>query len=185
MKQEIKRIIEALLFASGESISLEKIREIIHKTFPIRAREVKQLIEELREEYRIQKRAFQIDYIADGYLLRSDPGMGTYIDQLFQNRRCEKLSHAATEVLAIVAYKEPITRREVEKIRGVDSSGSIASLTERGLIAEVGKKEAPGRPVQYGVTQKFLHHFGISHTGELIDLASAHSRDHAKGNSTN
>ncbi len=166
-EQEIKRIIEALLFASGEALPLEKIREVVHTTFPVRSKEIKQCIDLLAHEYRSQKRAFQVDYLAGGYLLRTDPDMRPYIEQLFQDRRGEKLSNAAAEVLAIVAYKGPITRREIEKLRGVDCSGTMASLTERGLIEGVGRKEAPGRPLQYGVTQMFLQHFGISNTGEL------------------
>lgn len=167
-EQEIKRIIEALLFATGDALSLEKIRDVIHTSYPVRCKEIQQLIEQLASEYRLQKRAFQIDSIAGGYLLRTDPDMRPYIEQLFQDRRGEKLSQAAAEVLAIIAYRGPITRREIEKLRGVDCSGTMASLTERGLIEGVGRKEAPGRPVQYGVTQQFLQHFGISSTGELI-----------------
>lgn len=166
-EQEIKRIIEALLFASSEALPLDKIREIINTTFPVRSKEIQLCMDQLAQEYRVQKRAFQVDYIAGGYLLRTDPDMRPYIEQLFQNRRGEKLSTAAAEVLAIIAYKAPITRREIEKLRGVDCTGTVASLTERGLIEGVGRKDAPGRPLQYGVTQMFLQHFGISSTGEL------------------
>lgn len=166
-EQEIKRIIEALLFASGDALPLEKIREVVNTTFPVRSKEIKQCIDLLTQEYRAQKRAFQVDYLAGGYLLRTDPDMRYYIEQLFQDRRGEKLSNAAAEVLAIIAYKGPITRREIEKLRGVDCSGTMASLTQRGLIEGVGRKEAPGRPLQYGVTPMFLQHFGISNAEEL------------------
>lgn len=164
---EIKRIVEALLFASSESLTLDKLREIICETFPIKSRELQHLIDELAKEYEREKRAFQIDQISGGYLLRSAPDMSPYIEQLFQNRRGEKLSQAATEVLAIIAYRSPITRREVEKLRGVDCSGTIISLLERDLIEVVGKKEALGRPLQYGVTKRFLQHFGLK---DLQDL---------------
>ncbi len=167
-EHEIKRVIEALLFASNEPLSVEKIREVVESTFPIRSKELKQLIEQLAAEYRTQKRGFQIDFIAGGYLLRSDPAMRPYIQQLLHDRRGEKLSHAATEVLAIIAYRGPITRRAIDKLRGVDCSGTMASLQERGLIEETGRLEAPGRPVLYGVSQKFLHHFGINHPQELL-----------------
>lgn len=166
-EKEIKRIIEALLFASSEPILLEKLREVIATTYPIRSREVERLVGELSHEYQQQQHAFQIDHLAGGYLLRTISSMRPYIEQLYQDRRGEKLSHAATEVLAVVAYKSPITRREIEKLRGVDCSGTLASLLERGLIEPVGRKEAPGRPLQYGVTKQFLQHFGLKNVQEL------------------
>ncbi len=166
-EEEIKRIIEALLFASSESVSLEKLKTIISVSYPIRSRAVQQLIEELSQEYRDQKRAFQIDFIAGGYLLRTDPNMRPYVEQLYQDRRGEKLSQAATEVLAVVAFRSPITKREIETLRGVDCSGTVSSLVERGLIEPVGRKDSPGRPVQYGVTKQFLHHFGLKDLQEL------------------
>ena len=171
-KQEIKRIIEALLFSSSEALSIVKFKEIIHTSHPIRSREVQQLIEELSQEYKKEQRAFQIDHIAGGYLLRTEPDMRTYVEQLYQDRRGEKLSQAATEVLAIVAYRSPITRREIEKLRGVDSSAVLTSLIERGLVEAMGKKEAPGRPQQFGTTKQFLHHFGLKDLRELSSVLS-------------
>jgi segregation and condensation protein B len=165
--QEIKRVIEALLFASSEAISLDKLREIISTFYPIRSRELEKLIDELSKEYQKEQRAFQIDWIAGGYLLRTTPQMRPYVEQLHQDRRGEKLSQAATEVLAVVAFRSPITRREIEKLRGVDCSGTVAALVERGLIEAVGRKEAPGKPLQYGITKKFLQHFGLK---DLQDL---------------
>lgn len=166
-EREIKRIIEALLFASSEAISLSKLKDIIGITYPIRSRELEALIEELKQEYRKEERAFQIDQIAGGYLLRTLPHMHPYIEELHQDRRGEKLSHAATEVLAIIAFRSPITRREIEKLRGVDCTATIAALVERGLIETVGRKEAPGKPLQYGVTKQFLQHFGLNDLKEL------------------
>lgn len=166
-EQAIKRILEALLFASNEILTLEKMREVVNTTYPVRPKEIKQCIECLADEYQAQKRAFQIDYLAGGYVMRTHPEMRPHIEQLFLDRRNEKLSHAAAEILAIIAYKGPITRREIEKLRGVDCSGTLVSLTERGLIECVGRTEAPGKPAQYGVTPLFLQHFGISSTDEL------------------
>jgi segregation and condensation protein B len=171
--QEIKRIIEALLFSSSEAISLDKLREVINSSYPVKSREVAKLLEELSQEYKRESRAFQIDEIAGGYLLRTAPYMRPYVELLYQDRRGEKLSQAATEVLAVVAFRSPITRREIEKIRGVDCSGTIASLLERGLIELVGRKETPGRPVQYGVTKQFLQHFGLKDLKAFTVLESA------------
>lgn len=172
-EQQIKQIVEALLFSSSEALSLDKLREIINATFPIRSRELKKLIEGLARDYQRQQRAFQIDEIAGGYLLRTLPHMRPFVEQLLSDRRGEKLSQAATEVLAVIAYRGPITRREIEKIRGVDCSGTVYSLVERGLIEAVGRKEAPGRPMQYGVTKQFLQHFGLKDHQELGNLVTA------------
>jgi segregation and condensation protein B len=165
--QEIKRILEALLFSSSEALPLEKLREVIHMTYPIRSREVANLLEELAEEYQKEGRGFQLDQIAGGYLLRTTPKMRLYVEQLHQDRRGEKLSQAATEVLAIIAFRTPITRREIEKIRGVDCSGTVAALQERGLIEPVGRRETPGKPIEYGVTKQFLQHFGLKDLSAL------------------
>lgn len=167
-EQEIKRIVEALLFASNEALSLEKIKDIITASFPIRSRDLEKLIDTLAQEYRKEGRAFQIDQVAGGYLLRTTPQMRPYIELLHQDRRGEKLSTAATEVLAIVAYRSPITRREIEKLRGVDCSGVVAALIERELIEPVGRKEAPGRPLQFGITKRFLQHYGLKDLQELM-----------------
>lgn len=160
-KQEIKRIIEALLFSSSEPLKLDKIKEVIDSSYPVSGKEISQLIDDLKEEYRLGKRCFTIDEIAHGYLLRTLPDMHPFIEKLWQNKRGEKLSKSALEVLAIIAYKQPIIRSEIEKIRGVDSSGTLASLVERELIEVVGRLEAPGRPAQYGTTKRFLRHFGL------------------------
>jgi segregation and condensation protein B len=166
-EREIKRIIEALLFSSGEAISIEKIKEVVQTSYPIRSREIEELIEELCQEYREQQRAFQIEQIAGGFLLRTSPEMYPFLEHFYMDKRGEKLSKAATEVLAIIAFRNPITKREIEKIRGVDCSGTMAALLERGLIEPVGRKEAPGRPMQYGVTKQFLQHFGLKNLQEL------------------
>lgn len=166
-EQEIKQILEALLFSSSEALSLTKMKEVINVAYPIRTSEIKKMITELSQEYRDQKRAFKIDEIAGGYLLRTLPHMRPFLEKLLSDRRGEKLSQAATEVLAVIAYRGPITRREIEKIRGVDCSGTVYALVERGLIEAVGRKEAPGRPMQYGTTKLFLQHFGLKDETEL------------------
>lgn len=168
--REIKRIIEALLFASHEPLSVQKIKEVIQTHFPIRSREVKRCLEILAQEYVDEGHAFQITEIGEGYLLRTVEEMRPYLELLHKDRRGEKLSRAATEVLAIIAYRQPITRREMEEIRGVDCSGTVTSLLERGLIEAVGRKEAPGRPVQFGITKRFLHHFGLKDLNDLTNL---------------
>lgn len=167
-EREIKRIIEAVLFASNEPIALQKIKEIIQTQYPIRSQELQKLIQTLQQEYENEGHAFEICEVAGGYLLRTIEQMRPFLELLYSDRRSEKLSQAATEVLAIIAYRQPITRREMEAIRGVDCSGVVISLVERGLIEPVGRKEAPGRPIQYGITKRFLQHFGLNDLNELV-----------------
>jgi len=163
----MKRIIEALLFASNEPIPFNKLREILETSFPIKPRSLKKIITELQEDYVSQNRAFRLEEIAQGYVLRSCEEYSRYIDLLYRNRRTEKLSQPATEVLAIIAYRQPITRPQIDAIRGVDSSGTMVSLVERGLIEAVGRAESPGRPTIYAVTQEFLKYFGLKDLKEL------------------
>lgn len=166
-RTRLKRIIEALLFVSHEPISFTKIREVLDSVELLRPRQIQDLLQEMAEEYILQQRSFRLEEIAQGYILRTCKEYGPYIDLLFRNKRTEKLSPAAAEVLAIIAYRQPITKPQIEAIRGVDSSGVIQSLLERQLIEAVGKLEAPGRPTLYGITTYFLKHFGLRDLNEL------------------
>ncbi len=167
---EIKRICEALLFASSDPVSMDRLKEIVNTLYPVKTRELRAILQQMQEDYQKTKRAFQIDEIGGGYLLRTVEELAPYVALLQQDRRSEKLSNAATEVLAIVAYRGPITRPEIEALRGVDSSGTLASLIERGLVKGVGRREAPGRPMEYATTTEFLKHFGLRDIRELSQL---------------
>ncbi len=164
---QIKRIIEALLFASKEPLPLIKIREVIEAYYPLKPRLIRNLIGELQQEYEAQKRSFKIGEVAQGFILITLKEYSCYIDQLYRNKRTEKLSQASSEVLAIIAYRQPVTKPQIEAIRGVDSSGTLQNLLERGLIEAVGKLEAPGRPTLYGITKDFLTHFGLKDLSAL------------------
>lgn len=170
LRQHVKGIIEALLFASSDPVPFSKIREITDTFHPYPPKVLQEIIQELKYDYLSQQRAFRLEEIAGGYLLRSCSEYHTYIEQLIRNKRGEKLSQAAMEVLSIIAYRQPITRPQIEVIRGVDSSGVLQVLLDRQLIQNVGKLEAPGRPTLYGVTQTFLKHFGLRDIDELPPL---------------
>lgn len=170
VRQHAKRIIEALLFASSEPLPFAKIREIVDTIYPLKPRLLHDLIIELQQEYLSQQRAFRLEEIAQGFMLRTCEEYSGFIDQLFRNKRTEKLSLASAEVLAIIAYRHPITRPQIEAIRGVDCSGIIQNLLERQLIEHVGRLEAPGRPSLYGITKDFLKHFGLRDLQELPQL---------------
>lgn len=167
LQQHLKRVVEALLFASADPLPLVKIREVTETIIPLRPRQLRQIIEELKQEYLAQQRAFQLEEIAQGYVLRTYEEYAPYLDLLHRNKRGEKLSPASTEVLAIIAYRQPITRPQIDAIRGVDSTGSLMQLLERQLIEPLGKLEAPGRPTLYGITKEFLKHYGLKDFDEL------------------
>jgi segregation and condensation protein B len=164
---QIKRIIEALLFSSSEPLSLEKLKEIINTEIAIRKDELRELIAELRKNYKEEQRAVQIDEIAEGLLLRTCKEMHPFVSLLHSKRKTEKLGPAAMEVVAIIAYRSPITKSEIEQIRGVDCSGPLQTLLERDLVTVVGHKESLGRPRQYGITKRFLTHFGLNQVQDL------------------
>lgn len=167
LQRHLKKVMEALLFASPDPIPLMKLREVTDTILPLRPRQLRQILEELKQEYLAQQRAFQLEEIAQGYVLRTYEEYAPYLDLLHRQKRSEKLSYASTEVLAIIAYRQPITRPQIDAIRGVDSSGTLMQLLERQLVEPVGKLEAPGRPTLYGTTKDFLKHYGLKDITEL------------------
>jgi segregation and condensation protein B len=166
----VKRVIEALLFATSEPLEFEKIREVTDTIALLKPRILREILHDLQQEYITQQRGFRLDETAQGFVLRSCEEFSPYIDILYRNKRGEKLSHAAAEVLAIIAYRQPITKPQIEALRGVDSSGVLSSLLERQLIESMGRLEAPGRPTLYGITKNFLSHFGLRNLNELPQL---------------
>lgn len=169
-REHSKRVLEALLFASAHPLPFQKIREILASIHPFKPKELLELIEELKQDYEIQKRAFRLEEIADGYLLRTGEEFHPHLQMLFQTKRKEKLSPAGLETLAIIAYKQPVTRLQIEAFRGVDSSGIVQALLDRQLIEAAGKLEVPGRPTLYKTTEEFLKHFGLKDLSELPKL---------------
>jgi len=167
---QTKRVIEALLFASQDPITLRKISDLTSEIHTFEKKELKEMIAELQEEYEKEQRAFRIDEIAQGFAIRSKPEYGHYIEMLYKSRKPDRITHAQAEVLAIVAYKQPITRAQVEEVRGVDCTSQLQALMEKDLVEQVGKLEVPGRPTLYGVTKTFLTHFGLKDLKNLPKL---------------
>jgi segregation and condensation protein B len=164
---DVKQIIEALLFVADEPLSAGKIAEAVGG---IGAEKVRALVDELRAEYEAQGRAFTIEELAGGYRMLTRPEYHPYLRVFSKEPREVKLSPAALETLAIVAYKQPINRAEVEAIRGVDSSGVIQRLLEYRLVRIVGRSEELGRPLLYGTTKEFLEHFGLKSIRDLPEV---------------
>jgi segregation and condensation protein B len=164
--KEKRRIIEALVLSSPEPISAEKLAEIIPYCKPGQA---KDLVNELNTEYGEQDRAFEIWEVAGGFQIRTRAEFSGYLQKL-QKERALRLSPAALETLAIIAYRQPTTRAEIEEVRGVDAGATVRSLLERHLIRIAGQREVPGRPMLYGTTRRFLEVFGIENLKNLPSL---------------
>lgn len=159
-RQEYKNIIEALLFISSKPVRIKEISDVIG----ISVEEVRNLLEEMETEY--QNRGLQIIQIAGGYQLVTKPEYSEYLKK-FTSSPPSRLSKAALETLAIIAYKQPITRPEIEKIRGVNVDGVINTLLEKKLIKISGRKDVPGKPFLFSTTDEFLSYFGINSLAEL------------------
>lgn len=159
----MKNVIEALLFATDTPLSVEKIKEICE----IEREEIVRLVSELNSDYEATGRAFRIREIAGGYQFYTLPEFAPWIKELFSKRAEARLSKAALETLAIIAYNQPVTRAAIERIRGVDSTGVIATLIARRLATTDGRLPSPGRPLKYVTTKEFLRHFGLRDLTEL------------------
>lgn len=163
---QYKKHIEALLFVSGDPITIHKIAQILE----IPEGHIKLLIEQLIEDMAKDDRGVTIIKVADGYQLCTKPELSGTLEKLGQVQDT-KLSTAAMETLSIIAFKQPITKIEIENIRGVKIDRVLATLNERQMIKEIGRKEAIGRPILYGTTENFLKCFGLNGLQDLPPLA--------------
>ena len=161
----VESVIEAILFASDEPLSVERLVAIAE--FNGGVKQVKQCIEMLNEQYSASGRAFRIEEIAGGFQMMTMPEYNNWLRKLLRDRGDNKLTPVALETLAIIAYKQPIIRADVEAIRGVACGEMIRSLMYKGLVKIVGKAEILGRPLLYGTTKKFLEVFGLSMLKDL------------------
>jgi segregation and condensation protein B len=162
----LKGHIEALLFTSGNPVSVQKLSEILE----IDRENVITLLEELKQDMAGSDRGLTIVEVAGGYQLCTKPELSPVLEKMVEVQEA-KLSLAAMETLAIIAFKQPVTKQEIENIRGVKVDGVVTTLVDRALIKEVGRKEAIGRPILYGTTYDFLKCFGLKNLDELPDLS--------------
>ncbi|GHT41320.1 segregation and condensation protein B [Endomicrobiia bacterium] len=172
---EVKQILEALLFVSKRSLSLKELKDILKSDYSD-TDNIEKILNELKEEYSVLDKPYEIKFVADGWIFATKPEYSPWIKKLFKEKTTLKLSPSALETLAVIAYKQPIVKAEIDDIRGVESSGVIDTLLERKLIKTVGRKETLRKPLLYGTTQDFLKHFGLAHLSEL-PLISELSRD--------
>jgi segregation and condensation protein B len=163
---EPKRIVEGLFFTSHEPLSLERIHAVLDGVDRAALRAV---IQELSREYQEQDRAFRLVEVAGGYQLRTLPELAPWVRKL-RRQVSPRLSQASMETLAVIAYRQPVTRAEVEYIRGVDCGAVVRGLMEKGLLKILGRKDAPGRPLLYGTSRRFLELFGLKDLSSLPAL---------------
>ncbi len=163
----MKAVIEGLLFVSGdEGLTIEEICNVLDSNID----DIKASIKELYNDYQSKDRGISIEFLGNHYKLTTKPEHKNYYQKLVQDEQNKNLSDSALEVLSIIAYNEPLSRANVDEIRGVNSSYVIRKLLLNGLIEDKGRSEAPGRPILYGVTPKFLDYFGLGSTSDLPPL---------------
>lgn len=163
---KLKYAVEGILFAAGEPVKSAQLAAALETDI----KKIEKAVEELKDEYNESRRGFAIIDIDEGYQICSRPEYYTYIQVILGEQRRQALSNAAMETLAIIAYKQPVTKSSVEYIRGINSDGSVNRLLERGLIEEKGRLNAPGRPILYGTTVNFLRCFGLKSLSELPEI---------------
>ncbi|MDP3804121.1 MAG: SMC-Scp complex subunit ScpB [Candidatus Omnitrophota bacterium] len=165
-RDEAKRILEAILFVSDKPASINTLKEVLKELEPT---VIRTLIEELNQEYTSSSRSFKIQEIAGGFQMLTDPIYSKWISALYK-KPPDRLTGPGLETLAIIAYKQPLTKSEIEAIRGVAVDGVLHTLEERGLIRTRGRLETPGRPILYGTSPEFLERFGLKSLEELPKL---------------
>lgn len=162
-----KRVIEALLFASTKPLTAGEIRKVMKF---LSVKEIEKVIAEIREDYTRDNRSFEAIEVAGGYEIVTRKEYAPWIFKIELQKKARQVTQSALETLSILAYKQPVTRAEIEELRGVDAGGVLNTLMERGLIKITGKKEVPGRPFLYATTEKFLEHFGLRALEDLPNI---------------
>ena len=164
--------IEALLFASDYALNVEDIRKVVNTTFDqnYKRQHIQELIDNVRDKYEDDHLAIHLVGLAGGYMFMTKPQYHRIISDFIKLGSKKKLSKAALETLSIIAYKQPISKTEIEHIRGVNADYAVQKLLEKELIEISGRAEGPGRPLLYGTSTKFLNHFGLLSTEDLPKL---------------
>ena len=165
--KEYKAAIEAILFTMGESVETEKLAAALE----LDKKKVVKYIEELRADYSSQGRGMSILELDGAYQMCTRPEMYEYLIRIAKQPKKHVLTDVLLETLSIIAYKQPVTRAEIEKIRGVSSDHAVSKLVEYGLVTELGRLDAPGRPLLFGTTEEFLRSFGVHSVEELPTLS--------------
>ncbi len=161
---KIKQIIEALIFATDKPLPLNQIDEVLDSIGP---KVIQERIDELNSEYKRDNRPYRIKEIAGGFVVATIEEFACWLKKLYKTQSTERLSAPALETLAIIAYKQPVTKPAIEAIRGVGVDGVLKTLLERSMIKISGRQDTPGRPFIYSTTKEFLRHFGLGSLKKL------------------
>jgi segregation and condensation protein B len=164
--EEARSVIEAILFMSGEPVTLDTIRKITE----VDKYNTERLVRELISDYSVRNAGLFIMEVAEGYQMVTNPACAPWVKKLLATSVPKKLTQSSLETMAIIAYKQPIIKAEIEAIRGVNSDGVVKTLLDKRLIKILGRKEVPGRPLMYGTTKEFLQYFGLKDLSELPTL---------------
>ena len=191
----LAHVLEALLFSASKPLSAKEIVDVLKRAGPesefspndfgnVRPAEVAAALEQLKVDYIEQQRGFQLVEKAEGWQLVTDPKYAPWVSLLFPAPKPARLTAPALETLAIIAYRQPITRADVEAVRGVNIDAVLQTLIERGLVKITGRAEIPGRPLLYETTQFFLDHFGLRNLDELPNVEELRTRYLPKAKAT-
>jgi segregation and condensation protein B len=161
-----KAVLEAIMLASPEPLTVKKIAEVMG----LDEKDARILVDDLRKEYQQPGRGLYVQEMAGGYVLTTRPEYAPFVEKLLAPRG-KGLSHAALETLSIIAYRQPVTKAEIEGVRGVNVDRAVETLLERRLVKEMGRKDSPGRPMLFGTTNEFLQYFGLNALGDLPPMA--------------
>lgn len=170
-RNQAKNIIEAMLFASDKPLFVNEIKGALED---IDSGDVRDIISELIKDYQETNRAFIIKEIAGGFQIVTDPLLAPWLKKLYKTSGADRLTGPSLETLAIIAYKQPVSKPEIEAIRGVNVDGVLKTLIEKNLVRIVGRKETVGRPILYGTSPEFLQYFGLNSLEELPKLEEFH-----------
>ncbi|MBI3505074.1 MAG: SMC-Scp complex subunit ScpB [Proteobacteria bacterium] len=166
---ELKQVVESLLFITDSPLPMARLRQVLG----VKDEEkIRAIIDEIRGDYESRGSAVQILEIAEGFQMASRPPQASFIRKLYAERMTMRLSSAALETLSIIAYKQPLTRAEIEEIRGVEVIAALETLLDKRLVKVVGRKESVGRPLLYGTSPEFLRHFGLKSIDALPPIDS-------------
>lgn len=177
-KDEVKKVVEVLLFLTNRPLSVKEIKRIFkEEKNEVDEKTILSTIFEIMDEYKNRGSPLELREIAGGFQFASKPYYSKYVKGLFKEETTFKLTKPALETLAIITYKQPVTRAEIEEIRGVDSTGVLEGLIEKGLIAVIGRKESIGRPLIYGTTKQFLRHFGLKDITDIPPIEGINKQD--------
>lgn len=163
-EEAIKSALESILFSSDKPVFIEQIKAVFDELQP---EEIRRLLEELKQDYEKLGRGIRLEEVAGGFQLVTAPEFASFLKKFYKKRQVLRLSQPALETLAIIAYKQPVTKLQIESLRNVDISGIIDNLLEKNLIRIAGRKDAPGRPFVYGTTKEFLQFFGLKSLEDL------------------